>query len=300
MVSRYRRESASPLHLRDRNCAYTPVKLSKTVVGQSLPSLISRSFRENGSHGSVVNQWRKETLKLPHRSLFASELVRADGRPVPVLLSFSPNVVPPPPDWPESVQVTGYWFLDEGRTWQPPSCLLEFLAAGSPPVFIGFGSMAGRNPTKTARVVLDALAQSGQRGLIVTGWGGLSIPNPPPEVHVTEFVPYDWLLPRVAAVVHHGGAGTTAAGLRAGNPTLICPFVADQPFWGRRVEELGVGPSPIPQRKLTADNLARAMREAVTNTQMQERAAMLGAKIQAEDGLGNAMAFIEEYARVAV
>ncbi len=111
--------------------------------------------------GSVVNQWRKETLKLPTRSLFASELVRADGRPVPVLLSFSPNVVAPPPDWPESVRVTGYWFLDERQSWQPPSRLLQFLAAGPPPVFIGFGSMAGRNPPKTARVVLDALAQAG-------------------------------------------------------------------------------------------------------------------------------------------
>jgi sterol 3beta-glucosyltransferase len=111
-------------------------------------------------------------------------------------------------------------------------------------------------------VALDALAQSGQRGLIVTGWGGLSVPGPPRDVYVTEFVPYDWLLPRVAAVIHHGGAGTTAAGLRAGKPTVVCPFVADQPFGGRRVAGLGVGPAPIPQRKLTADNLARAMRES--------------------------------------
>jgi UDP:flavonoid glycosyltransferase YjiC (YdhE family) len=116
----------------------------------------------------------------------------------------------------------------------------------------------------------------------------------------TEFVPYDWLLPRVAAVIHHGGAGTTAAGLRAGKPTVICPFVADQPFWGKRVAELGVGPSPIPQRKLTADSLAQAMREAVTNTRIRQRAAELGAKIQDENGLGNAVAFIEEYTRAAV
>jgi sterol 3beta-glucosyltransferase len=159
--------------------------------------------------------------------------------------------------------------------------------------------MAGRNPAKTARVALDALAQSGQRGLIVTGWGGLSVPDPPQNAYVTEFVPYDWLLPRVAAVVHHGGAGTTAAGLRAGKPTVICPFVADQPFWGRRVAELGVGPSPIPQRNLTADNLGRAVQEAMTDTRMRQRAAELGAKIQAENGLGNAMGFIEEHARAA-
>lgn len=249
--------------------------------------------------GSVVSRWRKETLRLPPRSLFASELVRADGRPVPVLLSFSPHVVAPPPDWPNSVRVTGYWFLDEGQNWQPPPRLLEFLAAGPPPVFVGFGSMAGRDPAKTARVALDALARSGQRGLVVTGWGGLSVPDPPQSAHVTEFVPYDWLLPRVAAVVHHGGAGTTAAGLRVGKPTVICPFVADQPFWGRRVAELGVGPSPIPQRNLTADNLTQAIQETMTDTVMRRRAAELGAKIQAEDGLGNAMAFIEEHARAA-
>ncbi len=245
--------------------------------------------------GSVVNNWRKETLNLPPRSLFASDLVRADGRRVPVLLSLSSHVVPPPPDWPESVRVTGYWFLDEGQDWQPPPELVEFLAAGPPPVFVSFGSMAGRDPSRKAQVVLDALAQAGQRGLIVTGWGGLRVPDPPREVHVTEFVPYDWLLPRVAAVVHHGGAGTTAAGLRAGKPTVICPFVADQPFWGHRVRALGAGPPPIPQRKLTAGNLAQAIRQTVTDTGMQRRAAELGARIRAEDGVAQAVDFIERY-----
>jgi sterol 3beta-glucosyltransferase len=245
--------------------------------------------------GSVVTRWREKTLKLPPRSLFASELVRADGRPVPILLCFSRHVVPPPPDWPESVRVTGYWFLDEGLTWHPPTRLLEFLAAGSPPVFVGFGSMAGREPARKARIVLDALAQAGQRGLIVTGWGGLSVPDPPRDVHVAEFIPYDWVLPQVAAVVHHGGAGTTAAGLRAGKPTIICPFVADQPFWGKRVAALGVGPPPIVQRKLTASKLAMAIRQAVTDAPMQRRAAELAARISAEDGVANAVDCVAEY-----
>jgi sterol 3beta-glucosyltransferase len=244
--------------------------------------------------GSVVSQWRRETLKLPARSLFASDLVRADGGYVPVLMGFSPNVVRPPMDWPQAVRVTGYWFLDEGETWESPPNLLEFLAAGPPPIFVGFGSMAGRNPSKTARILTDALARSGQRGLIVTGWGGLIMPCPPRDIHVSEYVPYDRLLPQVVAAVHHGGAGTTAAGLRAGKPAVICPFVADQPFWGRRVAELGVGPPPIPQRKLTVDSLARAIHEVATNSQMQNCAADLGVKIRAEDGLGNAIAFIEE------
>ena len=243
--------------------------------------------------GSVVNRWRKETLRLSPRPLFANDLVKPDGRPVPVLLGLSPQVVPPPPDWPESVRVSGFWFLDEGRNWQPPSHLLEFLEAGPPPVFIGFGSMAGRDQSKRSSAVLDALARAGQRGLIVTGWGGLSVPDPPKSVYVAEFIPYDWLLPHVAAVVHHGGVGTLSAGLRAGKPTVVCPFVADQPFWGRRVESLGVGPPPIPQRKLTADNLAWAVRQAVTDEPMRRRAAELGAKIRAEDGIPNAVKFVE-------
>jgi sterol 3beta-glucosyltransferase len=185
--------------------------------------------------------------------------------------------------------------LLEEKPWQPPEDLAAFLERGQPPVFVGFGSMAGRKSEATAQSVLEALARAEQRGVLVTGWGGLRVTNQPDHVHVVESAPYDWLLPRVSAVVHHGGAGTTAAGLRAGKPTLICPFVADQPFWGRRVAALGVGPVPIPQRKLTADNLSEALRMMVTDTAMQQRAATLGAKIRDEDGVGNAVAFIERY-----
>lgn len=245
-------------------------------------------------YGSVVTCWRREALGLPRRPLFADELVRADGRPVPVLLGFSPSVVPPPPDWPENVKVTGDWFLDEAPDWQPPPGLRDFLESGPPPVFVGFGSMAGRDPARTTQIVLDALMLSGQRGILVTGWGGLECVDAPEGVYVAESVPYDWLLPRVAAVVHHGGAGTTAAGLRAGKPSVICPFVADQPFWGKRVAELGVGPRPIPQRRLDAIELGVAIRMALTDPQMQRRAADLGARIRGEDGTANAATLIEQ------
>ena len=249
-------------------------------------------------YGSVVTTWRRDTLRLPARSLAAGELVRADGAPVPVLLGFSPHVVPRPADWPETVAVTGYWFLDEGEGWEPPPDLAAFLASGRPPVFVGFGSMAGRDPARLAGTVLDALARTGERGVIVRGWGGLAVPDPPPGVFVAESVPYDWLLPRVTAVVHHGGAGSTAAGLRAGTPTVICPFVADQPFWGARVASLGVGPHPIPQRRLTAGALAAAIRTAVSDGEMRARAGRLGALLRAEDGVGNAVAFLERHGRV--
>lgn len=249
-----------------------------------------------GMFGSIVKEWRRETLKLPPRSTLGGDLVRPDGRPVPVLYSFSRHVLPLPADWPERTHVTGYWVLDETRNWQPPPGLSDFLDAGPPPVFVGFGSMGGRDPARTTRLVLEALARSGQRGLLVTGWGGLETEQLPDDVFKVESAPYDWLFPRVAAVVHHGGAGTTAAGLQAGKPTVICPFVADQPFWGRRVAALGAGPPPIPQRKLTADNLASAIRQAVTDAGMQQRAAILGEKIRAEDGTGQAASLIEKYA----
>jgi len=243
------------------------------------------------SLGGVVNAWRKETLKLPPRSPLASELVRADGRPVPVLHPFSPHVCPPPPDWPESAVVTGYWFLDE-PAWEPPRDLLEFLQAGPPPVYVGFGSIGGRNPAKTAQVVLEALAKAGQRGLLATGWGGLEAADLPKSVFKVGAVPHDWLLPRVAAVIHHGGAGTTGAGLRAGKPTVVCPFFGDQPFWGRRVFDLGVGPEPVPQKRLSVDSLAEAIRRAVTDEDVSRRAATLGERIRAEDGVARAVEVI--------
>jgi sterol 3beta-glucosyltransferase len=249
-----------------------------------------------GMFGSVVRQWRSETLKLPPRSRFGGELARSDGRPVPVLYSFSRHVLPPPADWPEHINVTGYWVLDETQDWRPPPELLNFLEAGPPPVFVGFGSMGGRDPARTTRLVLEALARAGQRGLLVTGWGGLETEKTPENALMVENAPYSWLFPRMAAVVHHGGAGTTGAGLQAGKPTVICPFVADQPFWGRRVAALGAGPPPIPQRKLTADNLASAIRQAVTDARMRQRAVDLGEKIRAEDGAGQAASLIEKYA----
>jgi sterol 3beta-glucosyltransferase len=242
--------------------------------------------------GSVVSRWRRELLGLRRQPVFPDELFRSDGRPVPVILGFSRHVFPPPPDWPANVRVTGYWFLEEGRSWQPPSSLCEFLAAGPAPVFVGFGSMPGRDPAGAGRIVLEALERSGQRGLIVTGWGGMTVPDPPPGVYVADFVPYDWLLPQVAAVVHHGGAGTTAGGLRAGKPTVVCPFVADQPFWGRRVRALGAGPAPIAQRKLSVETLAAAIRVASSDPEMRRKAAELGEKIRAEDGVGDAVGYI--------
>jgi sterol 3beta-glucosyltransferase len=216
-------------------------------------------------------------------------------RSTPMLSAYSPSIIPHPPDWPDSVHVSGYLFLDSQAGWQPPPELVAFLEAGDPPVYIGFGSMAGRNPQAMARIVAQALAESGQRGLLLTGWGGLQAELVPENVFVLESAPHSWLFPRMAAVVHHGGAGTTAEGLRAGIPAVVVPFAFDQPFWGARLHALGLGPGPIPLKKLTAGRLANAIRIAVTDKEMRDRAQSTGAAVRSQDGIGSAVKIIREY-----
>jgi sterol 3beta-glucosyltransferase len=211
-----------------------------------------------------------------------------------MLYCYSPAVVPKPPDWSEHAHVTGYWFLDHPQEWQPPADLVGFLESGPPPLYVGVGGITSRDPEKASRIVLDALRQSGQRGVIATGWGGLSRSDLPGEVFVTEAVPHDWLFPRMSAVVHHGGAGTTGAGLRAGVPSILVPVANDQPFWGRRVKALGAGPDPIPRKRLTADRLAHAMRVAVMDESIRKGAAELGQRLRAEDGVVNAVRIINQ------
>ncbi len=214
---------------------------------------------------------------------------------VPLLYGYSSHVLPRPSDWPAHHHVTGYWFLDEPKDWSPPAALVDFLEAGPPPVYIGFGSMGSRDPEAAGRIALEALAQSGQRGVLAAGWGGLSVGGLPQTVHAISGMPHSWLFPRMAAVVHHGGAGTTAAGLRAGVPSIIVPFMGDQPFWGKRVADLGVGPAPIPRKRLTVERLAAAITQAVSDAAMQQRAATLGQQIRAEDGVGRAVELIKRY-----
>lgn len=144
-------------------------------------------------------------------------------------------------------------------------------------------------------VVVDALQQAGRRAILLGGWSELGGGGLPDTVLKVSEVPHDWLFPRVAAVVHHGGAGTTAAGLRAGVPAVIVPFFADQPFWGRQIYQLGVGPRPIPRKRLTAERLAVAIRIATGDEALRHRAAELGRRIRTEDGVAKAVEIIEYY-----
>jgi UDP:flavonoid glycosyltransferase YjiC (YdhE family) len=237
-----------------------------------------------------VNEFRKKHgLPLYRRASFYRIL-----KSTPLLGAYSPEVIPHPPDWPEGARLTGYWFPEAEAGWGPAPELQAFLEAGDPPVYVGFGSMAGRNPEHFARMILEALAKSGQRGLLLTGWGGMQAVPAPDDVFLLDAAPHSWLFPRMAAVVHHGGAGTTAEGLRAGLPTVIVPFILDQPFWGKRVRALGVGPEPIPRKNLTAESLAHAIDAAVTQPEIRQRAARLGEAIRAEDGVGRAVNIVKQ------
>jgi sterol 3beta-glucosyltransferase len=235
-----------------------------------------------------INQFRKDVLGL----LPAKGENILHGKPITKLYSYSESVVPRPADWDESSVVTGYWFLDAPASWQPDPELVRFLQEGSTPVYIGFGSMFMNGGKQKTEIALEALTLSGQRGILATGWGGLTGENTSKDIFVLDAVPHDWLFPKVAAIVHHGGAGTTGAALRAGKPQIICPFVGDQFFWGRRVADLGGSPLPIPQTKLTAEKLADAIKYAIANTKLQQRASSIGETIRAENGVEGAVNLI--------
>lgn len=213
---------------------------------------------------------------------------------IPVLHIVSEAVLPRPKDWPTSAYMTGYCFLDREEPWKPPSDLQNFLDAGTPPVYVGFGSMAGRDPQQLTRTVVEALKCAEVRGIIATGWGGMKGENLPDSILQIKNAPHDWLFPRVSAVVHHGGAGTTAAALCSGRPSIIVPFFGDQPFWGRLVHSIGAGTKPIPRKKLTSGQLAAAIMAATSNPNLMNKAEEIGYKIRHEDGIGNAVAVIEK------
>ncbi len=238
-----------------------------------------------------INRWRRKRLGL-QATPFRGYLDRL--RQQPVLNGYSSLVVPRPADWPETVHVTGYWF-PQVESWRPPSRLIRFLEAGSPPVFVGFGSMPIKDPQAMTSMIAEAAVSSGRRVVLQSGWAGIGQGDLPDTFYKLDYAPYGWLFPRMAAVIHHGGSGTTAANVRAGVPGLIVPFTFDQSFWGRRLADLGVGLSPIPFSKLTATMLADSILHLASNQGMKERAAELGQRIQSENGIPDAIRLLTGY-----
>jgi UDP:flavonoid glycosyltransferase YjiC (YdhE family) len=240
------------------------------------------------------NVLRTRTLHIPQLP-FAGPWERWEQERMPVYYAFSPALQPRPADWPSHLHVTGVWPPPPSLGAGPPAGLVEFLAAGPAPVYVGFGSMPSR-AERTLDLVSRALARTGLRAVVTGWWSGFDRWGQVADnLFCLPEVPHGWLFPQVAAVVHHGGSGTTAAGLIAGRPTVVVPFTLDQFSWGRRVHDLGAGPAPVPFSRLTAENLAAALSEATTSTAIQQRAAALGAAIAGEDGVDRTVKLFEEY-----
>ena len=239
--------------------------------------------------GGTLRRWQKATFGV------ASKVPRPAG----TLHAYSPSVLPPDPSWPETVRVSGYWFLDTPG-WEPDAALAAYLASGPPPVYVGFGSMPAEDAPRLSETITSAVRQAGCRAVVAGGWSDLAQAVPAAgDMLVIDSAPHDRLFPRMAAVVHHGGAGTTGAGLRAGRPTLVCPVLGDQPFWGRLVARLGAGPQPIARRDLTVDRLAAALVDLTGNVRYRTEAARLAEAIGREDGVATATGFIERIGRQA-
>jgi UDP:flavonoid glycosyltransferase YjiC (YdhE family) len=211
--------------------------------------------------------------------------------PTPILCAWSPSVLPPSSDWSSNVHVTGYFFFDSNTGYQPPFELQNFLSKGAPPICISFGSMVNRDADRIDKIVNEALTLTNNRGLVLSGWSDVKH-RVSDNVLYLNAVPHDWLLPQCRAIVHHGGAGTTSAGLRAGIPNIVVPFTADQPFWGRRVHAAGAGPRPIFVKKLSVEKLIRAILEAEDEA-VRTRAQAIGQRIGSEDGVVQAVDLIE-------
>jgi sterol 3beta-glucosyltransferase len=243
----------------------------------------------------VVAEFRRD-LGLPKASTRQLRKQRTKAQ-WPILHGYTPTVARRPADWRPGLQVTGYWWPAATTNWEPPIDLTDFLSAGPPPVFVGFGSMmtTARRAEQLSNVILRASRRARVRTIVQTGWAGLHVADD--DMLTIGEVPHDWLFPRVAAVAHHCGAGTTAAGLRAGVSTIALPGVGDGPFWAQRVHDLGVSAATIPQRHLTIDRLVDAMRTAVTDHRLRATARQIGTRIASEDGATEALCAVESLLR---
>ncbi|GMI94214.1 UDP-glucosyl transferase 80A2, sterol glucosyltransferase [Hibiscus trionum] len=235
----------------------------------------------------MINELRKKKLKLrPVTYLRGSYSSPPD---VPYGYIWSPHLVPKPKDWGPKIDVVGFCFLDLASSYEPPESLVKWLKDGDKPIYIGFGSLPVQKPERMTQIIVQALEKTRQRGIINKGWGGLgNLAEPPDFVYLLDNCPHDWLFLQCSAVVHHGGAGTTAAGLKAACPTTIVPFFGDQPFWGERVHARGVGPAPIPVEEFSLDKLVDAI-NFMLEPEVKKRAVDLAKAMEGEDGVAGAV-----------
>lgn len=285
-------------------CQLLPLPRVPRFLNRSTYALVTAAQRSR-----EVERWRATELGLASRRHGARRWLRdPEGRRRPVLQSFSRHITPVDPAWGGAVHTTGFWFLPARPDWTPPGELARFLDEGPPPVYIGFGSMTGTRARRNHALVTEAIRRTGVRAVIATGWGGIgasaSDSGPPSRGSATmsrdiqstsrdiltiEQAPHDWLFPRMAAVVHHGGPGTVGAALAAGRPQVLCPHMGDQTHWSARMRALGVAPTPLTARTLTAHRLAEAITTAVTDPHLQHRADEIAPLVRAEDGVNTAV-----------
>lgn len=198
----------------------------------------------------------------------------------------SPSLLPKPPDWPDKIDICGFSFLPSTTSYTPPKEIDTFLKAGPTPIYVGFGSIVVDDPVRLTKIVYEAVKKSGQRAIISKGWGNLGADevDVPENILLIENCPHDWLFRQVSCVIHHGGAGTTAIALSLGRPTIIVPFFGDQQFWGEIVARVGAGPTPIPRKQLTLQNLSEAIEKALEPSTL-EKAQAIGKNMQKESGV---------------
>lgn len=235
----------------------------------------------------LINDFRKKKLNLrPITYLSGSQLSVSK---LPTGYIWSPQLVPKPKDWGSKIDVVGFCFLNLSHDYKPPDELVNWLGNGAAPIYVGFGSLPVEDPQRMTEIIVEALRQTSQRGVISKGWGGIgNSANLPNSVYLLEDCPHDWLFPQCAAVVHHGGAGTTAAGLKAACPTTVVPFFGDQPFWGEQVQLKGVGPAPIPVEHFSLEKLVNAI-NYMMNSEVKQRANALAEAMKGEDGVAGAV-----------
>ncbi|WP_215457788.1 glycosyltransferase [Streptomyces sp. ATCC 21386] len=271
-------------------CPLLPLPRVPRFLNRSTYALVTAAQRSR-----EVERWRRSELGLAPRRHGARRWLRdPEGRRRPVLQPFSRHITPVDPAWGDAVRTTGFWYLPARPDWTPPRELSRFLDEGPPPVYIGFGSMAGTRARRNHALVTEAIRRTGVRAVVATGWGGIGAPGRnsaplPPNMLVIEEAPHDWLFPRTAAIVHHGGQGTVGAALAAGRPQILCPHMGDQTHWSARMRALGVAPAPLTARTLTAPRLAEAITTAVTDRHLAHRATEIARLVRAEEGVDAAV-----------
>ena len=247
----------------------------------------------------ILNRVRQDILNLPKISSWQGPHYGKDAAvpmsTLPMLNCYSAAVIPSPSDWEASTHQAGYCFLDTATSFSPPAGLQNFLNESPKPFYVGFGSMILRDSQPLVQKMISALSATGQRAVLCAGWGDIGQSDLPASIFRVKEIPHDWLFPKVVAAIHHAGAGTTAATLRAGTPSIAIPFFADQPVWAKLLEQLGVSPATHPRLELESDRLATSIQTLLEDDSFQKKAQQIQAQIEAEDGVESAVSVIESY-----